>query len=131
MHELQIASDMMKAVTEAVSNYENVLGVEEVKVRIGRVSFVGEEQLRFCWEAIIEENPILRGSRLTIDHEEVELSCSKCGHVGGMEVKEDPLFHYVLPIFACPKCGGEAELTKGKGVMITNVRLSVNDGEAS
>lgn len=131
MHELQIASDLMKAVAEAVSDYENVLGVEEVKVRIGRVSFVGEEQLKFCWGAITEENPILKGSELIIEHEEVELSCSKCGHVGEMEVKEDPLFHYVLPVFACRKCGGEAELTKGKGVTITNVRLSVDDGEAS
>jgi Zn finger protein HypA/HybF involved in hydrogenase expression len=49
--------------------------------------------------------------------------------VGDLEVKEDPLYHYMMPVFACPECGGEVEITRGNGVTITNVKLMIDDGE--
>jgi hydrogenase nickel incorporation protein HypA/HybF len=118
----------MNAVLEAAKDHENVVKIEKVHLSIGKLSFVGEEQLRFCWGAITEERDILKGSELIIIEEEVEISCSSCGYVGDLEVKEDPLYHYMMPIFACPKCKGEVEITKGNGVMITNVKLMIDDG---
>ncbi len=127
MHELQIASNLQSAVMETVSSYDNVQSVERVEVSIGKLTFVGEEQLGFCWSAITEDNPLLKGSELSIGKEEVEIECGSCGYVGGMEVKEDPLFHYIMPHFACPRCKGEVEIKKGKGILITNVKLIVED----
>jgi len=119
----------MNAVLEAVKNYETASRVERVQVSIGKLSFVGEEQLRFCWGAITEENELLRGCELMIGSEEVEISCSSCGYRGEMEVKEDPVYHFMMPVFACPECGSEVTITKGNGVMITNVKLMIDDGE--
>jgi len=129
LHELQIASNLMNAVLEAVKEHPNTTRVEKVHLSIGRLSFVGEEQLRFCWGAITEERELLKGSELVIGEEGVEISCGSCGYVGDMEVKEDPVYHFLMPVFACPECGGEVEITRGKGVTITNVRLMIDDGE--
>lgn len=128
MHELQIASDLMNAVMEAVKEHPGASRVEKVHLSIGRLSFVGEEQLRFCWGAITEENPLLKGSELAISVDEVEISCRSCGYTGDMDVREDPMYHYLLPVFACPRCTGEVDIISGKGVMIGNIRLIIDDG---
>ncbi len=129
MHELQIASNLVNAVMDAAKEYKNATKIETVHLSIGKLSFVGEEQLRFCWGAITDEREILKGSELIISDEEVEISCSSCGYVGDLEVSEDPLYHYMMPIFACPKCKGDVEITKGNGVTITNIKLMIDDGE--
>ncbi|MGA1873156.1 MAG: hydrogenase maturation nickel metallochaperone HypA [Thermoplasmatota archaeon] len=129
MHELQIASNLMSAVLEALKDHPNATKVETVHLSIGKLSFVGEEQLRFCWGAITDEKEVLKGSKLEVRQEEVVISCSSCGYEGEMEVKEDPLYHYLMPVFACPECGLDVEIVKGKGVTITNVRLLIDDGE--
>ncbi|MBN1389031.1 MAG: hydrogenase maturation nickel metallochaperone HypA [Candidatus Thermoplasmatota archaeon] len=128
MHELQIASDLMNAVLEAVKEHPNASRVEKVDLSIGRLSFVGDEQLRFCWGAITDECKLLKGCKLDISEEEVEISCRSCGYIGEMDVSEDPMYHFLLPVFACPECGGEVDITRGKGVTISNVRLMIDDG---
>jgi hydrogenase nickel incorporation protein HypA/HybF len=118
----------MNAVLEAAKEHANVTKIEKVHLSIGRLSFVGQEQLRFCWGAITEEREILKGSELIVSEEEVEIRCSSCGFTGDLEVKEDPLYHYMMPVFACPECEGDVEIVKGNGVTITNVKLLIDDG---
>jgi hydrogenase nickel incorporation protein HypA/HybF len=125
---LQIASNLVNAVVQAASEYEGVKSVEEVHLSIGRLTFVGEEQLRFCWGAVTEERDLLRGSALIITEEPVEVKCSSCGYEGGLDVKEDPLFHYMIPVFACPECSSDVEVVRGKGVTVKNVKLMIDDG---
>lgn len=129
MHELQIASNLMKAVLETVNGYENVEKVETVDLSIGKLTFVGEEQLRFCWGAITEDNVLLKGSELVFRTEDVEIRCCDCGYTGEMEINEDPMYHYIMPVFACPECKGDVEITKGKGILITNLKMVVDDGK--
>lgn len=132
MHELQMASDLMRAVIEAFSSRPGALKVEEVSIRLGRLSFLGEEQLKFCWEAITEGSGPLKGSKLAFSYEEPEVRCGNCGRIGPLDVEEDPLYHRVLPVFACPSCGNGVDIIKGKGVSIVNVRLLMNDeGDAN
>jgi hydrogenase nickel incorporation protein HypA/HybF len=118
----------VKAVVEAASAYDNVQKVEEVHLSIGKLTFLGEEQLRFCWGAVTAENPLLRGSDLIVTEEKVLVKCGSCGYEGDIEVKEDPLFHYMIPVFACPKCGSDVDIVKGKGVTVRNVKLMIEDG---
>ena len=128
MHELQMASDLMRTVMEAFSERPGALRVEEVHVRLGRLSFFGTEQLDFCWEAITEGSDTLGGSKLVFSFEEPEVRCASCGRLGPLDIKEDPLFHQVLPVFACPACGSGVEIVKGKGVSITGIKILVEDG---
>ncbi|OYT45894.1 hypothetical protein B6U90_02215 [Thermoplasmatales archaeon ex4484_6] len=119
----------MQAVLEAAAGYDGVKKVEEVHLSIGRLTFVGEEQLRFCWQAVTEERELLKGSKLVISEEEVKVKCTSCGYQGDLEVKEDPLYHYMLPAFACPGCGSKVEIESGMGIMVRNVKLMVEDPE--
>lgn len=129
MHELQIASNLVSAVVQAASEYDNVQSVDEVHLSIGRLAFVGEEQLRFCWGAVTDDNEMLKGSKLIITKEEVEVSCISCGYIGDLGVKEDPLYHYLIPVFACPKCSSDVEILKGKGIIVNNVKLIIDEEE--
>lgn len=103
--------------------------MDEVHLSIGRLTFLGEEQLRFCWEAVTAENDLLKGSVLKISDEEVFVKCSSCDYEGDLEVKEDPLYHYMMPVFACPECGQDVDIIKGKGVTVSNVKLLIEDDE--
>jgi hydrogenase nickel insertion protein HypA len=118
----------VKAVIDAASRYEDVQKVEEIHISIGRLTFVGKEQLKFCWEAVTAENELLRGSSLFFSEEPVMVRCGACGYEGDLEVKEDPLYHYMMPVFACPKCGKDVDIIKGKGITVSNVKLLIDDG---
>lgn len=85
--------------------------------------------MKFCWEAVTAENEILKGSVLKISDEEVFVRCQSCGYEGDLEIKEDPLYHYMMPVFACPECGKDVEIIKGKGVTVSNVKLLIEDDE--
>ena len=129
MHELQIASNLVQAVIQAANDHEGVLSIDEVHLAIGKLAFVGEEQLKFCWGAVTEENDLLKNSRLIFTKQEVEVKCSSCNYIGDIEVKEDPIFHYMMPIFACPECKSDVEILKGKDITVNNVKLLIDDGE--
>ncbi len=103
--------------------------MEEVHLSIGRLAFVGEEQLKFCWGAVTDENDLLKDSKLIFTEQQVEVTCESCGYRGDLEVKEDPLYHYLIPVFACPKCGKDVEIIKGKDLLVTNVKLMIDDEE--
>lgn len=119
----------MTAVLEAAAKYDNVQKVEEVHLSIGKLTFVGEEQLKFCWGAVTDENELLKDSKLMISEQQVEVACDSCGYRGDLEVKEDPLYHYMVPVFACPKCGMDVEIIKGKDLLVTNVKLIIDEEE--
>lgn len=127
MHELQIASELLGAVREKLSDYPDALSVESIDVVIGKLSFAAAEQIKFCWGVITEEDPVLKGSRVNVTHEEGWIKCKECGYEGELSMKEDPSFHYFLPVFACPECRGSVEILKGRDVKITNVKVMVED----
>jgi len=129
LHELQIASELLGAVKETLKNYPDALSVDSIDVTIGKLSFAAEEQIRFCWSVITEEDPVLKGSEMNVTHEEGMVKCKECGFEGELSMKEDPAFHYFLPVFACPKCGGSVDILKGKDVKITNVKVIMEDGD--
>jgi hydrogenase nickel insertion protein HypA len=127
LHELQLASELLSAVREAIEDRNDVIRVQEVDVMIGSLSFASGEQIAFCWEVLTEEDPLIGGSTLNILTEEGVIRCRECGYTGKLSVREDPSFHYFLPVFACPRCGGSVDMIKGKEVKITNVRLQIDD----
>jgi len=130
LHELQIASELIQTVVSAAKGYEGVIRVEEVHLSIGRMTFIGREQLAFCWEAVSGERDLIKGSSLIITEEEVVVECSSCGYRGGLDDRSDPIYHYMLPVFACPRCGLDVDIIKGKGVTITNIKLLIDEEEA-
>jgi len=129
LHELQIAGELLAAVREAVQNYDNVERVDEVEIVIGKLSFAGAEQIKFCWETLTADDKLLSGARLNIGTEDGLIRCKECSYEGDLSIAEDPNFHYFLPVFACPKCQGSVDIIKGAAVSVTNVKLMISDEE--
>ncbi len=119
MHEYSIMSQVIQAILdEAGKNKLNT--ISKVTLEIGELTFLGEEQLRFCYEVLSKDN-ILHDSQLIIEKVEPEIECTKCGFKGDLEYQESEEFHFRLPKFACPKCNSKVEIIKGKDCIIREI----------
>jgi len=94
MHEFSLASEILEAARESLSATD---GVESclLRVRVGQLSGVNADSLRFCLEAAHEAGT---GPAMEIEVEQIRASlvCPACGEVeceNGFDT-------------ACPRCGG-------------------------
>ncbi|MEW5936696.1 MAG: hydrogenase maturation nickel metallochaperone HypA [Candidatus Thermoplasmatota archaeon] len=120
MHELSIATQVMEQALEVLERM-NAERAIMVRMRIGALSFVAEEQLRFAYEAITE-GTALEGSKLVIAREEARVLCQACGYKGGIEMEP-----WGFPILSCPRCGRAVEVLSGKGYTLENIVVEVGD----
>jgi hydrogenase nickel incorporation protein HypA/HybF len=124
MHEFSIASQVADIVlTEAKRRHAK--RILEVRVRIGRFSFVNPDQLRFSLEAIAEADPLLDGTLFIISEEEAIAECIECGYRWVVESRDDPSYHYSPPIVQCPRCDGISKLIKGRDCTVEGIRIEV------
>lgn len=107
--------------------------VEEVKLEIGSLAFIGKDQMAFAYQVLSGENPILKDSKLSMIDKEAVIHCQECGYKGGMEYKDEdkdnPVFHRNIPTFSCPKCRGKVDILSGKDCIISNI-IGVTKDEA-
>jgi hydrogenase nickel insertion protein HypA len=110
---------MVQAVlTEAEKN--KLKTISTVKLAVGELTFLGSEQLKFCYGVLAKDN-ILQDSELVIETIPAEVSCSSCGYSGKIEYLETDEFHVRLPRFTCPKCDEKVEIVKGKDCVIKEI----------
>ena len=125
MHEFSIMSQLVKTVLDEADK-NNLKNISKVTLEVGELSFLGEEALRFCYSTLINDN-ILSGSELIIHKIRPEIECDKCGYTGELEYLEKDEFHFRLPQFNCPKCGGVVKIIKGKGCIIKEITGETKD----
>jgi len=103
MHEMGIAYSVLAAVrTEAARHPGNV--PRKVGVRIGELSALDPEALRFCFDAITRETD-LEGLELEIEICPFRYGCRECGH------------EFIVRDYQsqCPQCAGlETECIGGQ-----------------
>ena len=75
MHELSLAASIVEAVTETAAAYPGST-VKAVRLRLGALSDVLEDSLRFCWELTVEGTP-LAGALLVVTTIPVVVHCAK------------------------------------------------------
>ncbi len=92
MHEFSIANSIVSTITQEMEQ-RNLTNLKEVGVRIGALSGVDPESLRFSFEVIIAETPF-SNARLKIENIPVQGKCHTCNRE--FEVKKF--------IFICPLC---------------------------
>jgi len=119
MHEYSIMSQLVQAVLDEAKK-NNLKTVAKVKLEVGDLTFLGEEQLKFCYQVLSKDN-ILNGSELIIEKIYPEVRCHDCGYNGELEYMEKDEFHFRLPQFSCPKCNGKVEIIKGKDCVIREI----------
>ena len=98
--------------------------MKEVSLVIGRLTFLGLEQVRFAYE-ILTKDTIMEGSNLLIEESEGAVRCNSCGYEGNFKYEDSPQYHVPLPTLRCPRCGGIVEIIGGKECLIKSVKMVV------
>ena len=121
MHELSIATLIVENVLEeAKRNYAKK--VAEVHLVIGKMSFLGPDQIRFSYNILVEDT-IMKDSKLIIEEQDGKIECNSCGYKGTIELKDDPAYHIPVPTLQCPKCKKTAKIIEGKECTIKSIRI--------
>ena len=109
VHELSITQSVVDAVAQHVDG-ARVLGV---RLRIGRLSGVVPESVRFCFD-LLADGTCLQGARLDIDEPPGRALCRSCG-------TEFDLHDLVL---LCPCGSAEVTVVAGRELSISSVEVA-------
>jgi hydrogenase nickel incorporation protein HypA/HybF len=114
MHEMGIAQEIVGIVQASIPAHLHGTRVERVRLRIGTLSAVVADSLRFCFEALTRDTP-LAGAELAIAAIPVTARCLACDHRWTIET----------PAFACPRCsGGDIRILSGRELEIEAIELA-------
>ena len=121
MHELAMTTQLVENVLEEAKRYD-AKKVAEVHLTIGKLTFLGIEQMRFSYD-ILTKDTIMKDSKLIITEQEGVIECQSCGYKGKVPIEDDPAYHVPIPTLRCPKCGELAKIVKGKECTIMSIRI--------
>ncbi|MFF2244095.1 hydrogenase maturation nickel metallochaperone HypA [Arthrobacter sp. NPDC058130] len=109
MHELAITQGLV----EAVLNRTGDRHVTGVNLRIGPLSGVLPDAVRFCFEVVSADTP-LAGAALTIDESEGRARCRSCHD----EFVLEDMF------LLCPCGSADVEIVSGRELLVTSVEVA-------
>jgi hydrogenase nickel incorporation protein HypA/HybF len=116
MHELSIASSIVEIVGEHARR-EGGGRVASVTLRIGRLSCVHEDALRYSFDLVTEGTP-LAGATLAVIEVPVRIWCALC-----KAVVELP----GIQRFACPACGHlSGDIRAGRELDIESIQIAAD-----
>jgi hydrogenase nickel incorporation protein HypA/HybF len=115
MHELSIALSIVDAVTDSAAAYPGAR-VKQVRLRVGVVSAVVEDSLRFCWE-VATSGSALEGAELAVTMLPVVVHCAACNASSEIES---------FPNLVCPHCGRPSnDLRQGRELEIEAMEIEM------
>jgi hydrogenase nickel incorporation protein HypA/HybF len=109
VHELSITQSVVDAVLDHVRDARIVA----VHLRVGRLSGVVPDAMRFCFEAVTEGTP-LDGARLEIEEPSGAAHCRSCG----ADFDVDDL------ILLCACGSADVEVTAGRDLTVASVEVA-------
>ena len=121
MHEFAMATQIIESVLEEAKRHE-AKKVAEVYLVIGKLTFLGVEQIRFSYDILVK-NTIMKDSKLIIKEQDGTIECSGCGFKGTVPIEDDPIYHVSVPTLKCPKCGNATKIIEGKECTIESIRI--------
>lgn len=112
MHELSIALSMIDRIQEEAVRHSG--SVRAVQVKIGVLSGVDTEALRFAWE-IAREGTGLEQAELEIESVPLRVRCPGCGEVHTPEIQS----------ILCPRCvTPEQDILEGRELELTALEIN-------
>ena len=116
MHELGVAQSLLEIVEEEARPYDGTR-VTRILVRIGKLSAVVPDALRFAFEAITRGG-IAEGATLEIEEVPMRSRCHQCAEEFAVED----------PFMTCPRCeGGNVEMIAGRELEIRSMEICDGD----
>lgn len=117
MHELSLMQGVMDAVVPAAKE-NGALKIINITLRIGEMTQVVEEAMRFAFDALTDGEELFDGCELTLDFVQAKSACFDCG----AEFEHDR-FH-----LKCPECGGRHTVViAGKEMDIAGIEIETED----
>lgn len=121
MHEFSMTTQIVNYVLEEAKKH-NAKRVNEVHLIIGKLTFLGIEQVKFAYDLLVK-NTIMEDSKLHIEEKNGVVKCSNCGYNGDLKYEDDPVYHIPSPTLNCPKCGDVVNIVGGKECTIKSIKL--------
>jgi len=121
MHEFSMATQIVENVLREAEKHD-AKKVTEVHLVIGKLTFLGTEQVHFSYDILVE-GTIMEGSELYIEQKNGFVKCSSCGYQGDFIYEDNPVFHVPTPTLRCPKCGGLLNIVGGRECTIKSIKL--------
>jgi hydrogenase nickel incorporation protein HypA/HybF len=114
MHEMGIALQIIQIATESIPPDLKAVRVARVNLKVGKLSAVVPESLRFCFEVASKETA-LEGAELTIEEIPVVARCRDC----------QAEWTISKPAFACETCeSGNLEILAGRELDIESIEIA-------
>lgn len=117
MHEMGIALEIIDITRASIPPDMPDAVVARVNLKVGKLSAIVPESLRFCFEVAARETP-LAGADLHIEEVPVTARCEDCTR------------EWVItePVFSCAACGsGKVKLLSGKELDIVSIEIAQED----
>ena len=108
MHELSIAQSVVDAVCERAAGRS----VHSVRLRVGALTAVVPDAMRFCFDLAVE-GTVAEGARLDIEHRPGSARCRGCG-------ADVDLVDLIL---LCPCGSADLEVTAGRELQIVSMEV--------
>lgn len=113
MHELSVAEEIIRLVTESVAPTDPA-EVCEVRVAVGRMAGVVPDSLRFCFETLARSTPFPQAKLVIIDVP-LQLACRVCQQTFPSE-RDD---------FLCPRCKvSDTDVVSGLDLQLQSITLT-------
>ncbi|EAJ6201717.1 hydrogenase maturation nickel metallochaperone HypA [Campylobacter coli] len=104
MHELSIVESLIELCEENAFDHK-AKSVQEIYVKIGRLSGIEVELFRRCFETFRENSELCKNAKLFIELAPLEILCLKCDQTSILEEN----------VFKCPKCESiEYKISQGE-----------------
>lgn len=117
MHEMGVAMQIIEIAAASIPEDMHHARVERVNLKVGKLSAIVTDSLRFCFEIAAKETQ-LDGAELIIEEIPVVARCNNCRHEWTIE----------NPVFTCEKCSsGEIELLSGRELDIDSIEIADED----
>jgi hydrogenase nickel incorporation protein HypA/HybF len=117
MHEMGIVMEVIRIVEASIPVGKSGADVERVNLKIGKLSAVVAESLRFCFQ-VATQKTLLEGAELVIDEIPVTARCNDCRH--GWTIEN--------PVFTCPACSSHRiEVLSGRELDIESIEIREGD----
>jgi hydrogenase nickel incorporation protein HypA/HybF len=126
MHEFSMTTQIVENVLREAEKH-NAKKVTEVHLVIGKLTFLGAEQVRFSYNILVE-GTIMEDSKLYIEEKNGVVKCSRCGYEGDFRYEDNLMYHVPTPTLRCPKCEELVNIVGGRECTIKSIKLITYEG---
>jgi len=123
VHEFSMTTQIVETVLQEAEKHK-AKKVTEVHLIIGKLTFLGLEQVRFSYDVLVK-GTMMEDSKLYIEEKNGVVKCSSCGYEGDFMYEDDPMYHIPTPTLRCPKCGDAVSIVGGRECTIKSIKLVI------